>query len=252
MRIAFSFIVAGLAALALPVWAQSPDHGIVHFPGPGFHTTPVTSGAPYSAEEIRECLQVGSDGTRFTTTGPNETIYRDSEGRMRTEHTSMLGMTTPPGAPWIIEIEDPVAKVSYVLDAQAKVAHRVAWLSPPARAASSPLPAHGTRSQLTTQDLGQREIQGVMAQGNRHVERRPTGTSGSDRPFQIVEESWYSPGLQQAVLHKTSDPRSGESTIQLIHIDRSEPPASLFEAPPDYTVVDETGPFQIEWTAAKQ
>jgi TonB family protein len=44
------------------------------------------------------------------------------------------------------------------------------------------------------------------------------------------------------VLIKSVDPRSGESTQQLTNINRSEPDASLFEAPPDYAVQELKSP----------
>lgn len=257
MYLVFSSIITGVAVLAPPVWVQSQvisplTHGTTRFPGPtGIHARPVT-GAPYSAEQVQEQVTVGPDGTRFTGYNWRETIYRDSAGRIRDERTARSGMITPSGAPLIVQIQDPVGNVTYVLDTQAKVAHRVAWLPAPSRApvASSPAPDH-PRPESTTEDLGQREIGGVMAQGYRYVLRWQAGYEGSDRPFQTVREQWNSPELHEVVLEKLSDPRTGESSLKLTHISRAEQPASLFLPPPDYTVVDETRPFQIEWTAGK-
>jgi len=96
-------------------------------------------------------------------------------------------------------------------------------------------------------------IEGVAAEGHRTVQTWPTGAMGNDRPFQVVSEYWYSPEIKEAVLNKSSDPRSGENTTKLINISRNEPDPSLFMPPADYAVVDETGPFQIQWTTgAKQ
>jgi hypothetical protein len=49
-------------------------------------------------------------------------------------------------------------------------------------------------------------------------------------------------------LSKRSDPRSGETTTQILNIIRSDPDPSLFTTPADYTVVDETGPFTIRYS----
>ena len=87
-----------------------------------------------------------------------------------------------------------------------------------------------------------------MAGGHRFTQTWPTDSQGNDRPFQTTSETWFSPDLKLTVLSKNSDPRSGENTMKLIHIDRSEPPADLFQPPPDYKIVDETGPFEIQWT----
>ena len=42
------------------------------------------------------------------------------------------------------------------------------------------------------------------------------------------------------------DPRSGDSTIQILNLSRVEPDPSLFTVPPDYSVVDEAGSFTIK------
>ena len=44
--------------------------------------------------------------------------------------------------------------------------------------------------------------------------------------------------LQTIVMTKRSDPRFGETVYRLTNIQRTEPPASLFELPSDYTVND--------------
>lgn len=322
MRIAFCALAVGVAALGSAGLAQSGAttstssnngnavRGAMGFSGKAmYHGAPVV-GAPFSAQRASEHVQTGADGTRFTTTSQQETIYRDSQGRIRTERTMMVGPNPQPvNAPVIVEIQDPVANVSYELDAQHRVAHRVPWPAvpegpsagtgvsaarsgqwfssingagavsmpsampapPPPPAASgtltaaiatSPVPsrvAANTGSsagrpspEVTNEDLGQQAIEGVAAAGHRMVQTWPAGAVGNDRPFQSVSETWYSAEIKETVLSKSSDPRSGEATTKLINISRSEPDASLFIPPADYTVVDETGPFQVQWTGAKQ
>jgi hypothetical protein len=308
--------IAFLAIFALPLLAQvqaggassdvpfrAPAQGAMRFSGePAFRGAAVTA-APYSAERISEHVQVGEDGTRFTTTNAQQTIYRDSAGRTRTERRVM----GPAGAPTLIEIQDPVAKVSYTFDSQSKIAHRTALATAPnvpagsrvitsragqfsatsgagvagamavaplepgapvpsaivtsaapagvsgfvgSLAASSP-PTARPHPEIANEELGQREIEGVLAEGHRNVQTWPQGAMGNDRPFQVVSESWLSPELHEVVLSSSSDPRSGTNTTKLVKISRAEPSASLFAPPPDYTVVDETGPFEIRWTAAQ-
>jgi hypothetical protein len=58
--------------------------------------------------------------------------------------------------------------------------------------------------------------------------------------------------LSLAVLSKHVDPRSGENITRLTNIDRAEPPADLFTPPADYKIVDETGPFEIQWTGTRR
>jgi hypothetical protein len=120
--------------------------------------------------------------------------------------------------------------------------------------APNPLPARtSARPEMQREDLGEQMIEGVMAKGTRTTQTWPIGARGNDRPFQSVSEMWFSAAIRQMVLMKNSDPQRGENTTKLIHIDTSEQPISLFQPPADYSVVDETAGFEIQWTAtAKQ
>ena len=42
---------------------------------------------------------------------------------------------------------------------------------------------------------------------------------------------------------ESSDPRMGDTTYTLSNVDRSEPAASLFQVPADYTIKDQPGPM---------
>jgi hypothetical protein len=252
------------------------------FSGRGFMGTPVT-GAPYSAQRVSEHVQVAADGTRFTQNNRQETISRDSQGRIRIERSIMMGPNAPADTPTVIEIQDPVAGFSYTLDVQNKVAHRIALQTPETRrqaavgnggrvatgAIGGVLTGSSVRSsgftgvitgpatsrsapEMKQEDLGTQEIEGVAAQGHRNTTTWAAGSQGNDRPFQVVNETWFSPDLKEMVLSKTVDPRSGENTNKLINISRSEPSADLFIPPADFQVVDETGPFQVHWTSQKQ
>jgi hypothetical protein len=44
----------------------------------------------------------------------------------------------------------------------------------------------------------------------------------------------------EQLLTKRTDPRSGESTMRVTNIQRSEPDPSLFEVPSDYTIKQQT------------
>jgi hypothetical protein len=46
--------------------------------------------------------------------------------------------------------------------------------------------------------------------------------------------------LHLNMLVKHDDPRTGEQTVAITHVNRSEPPAATFEIPADYKIVDET------------
>ena len=296
---AFGQVVASSVAVAA---GPSEIHGSTRFPVPRYRGSPIL-GAPYSAKRVSEQVMVGSDGTRFTNSYDQETIYRDSQGRTRTERQTAMSRQNFE-SPLIVEISDPVAGFDYILDTQHKVAHRVqhatippgkfaagngqlipagpaavaaapaagasgsfavgggvgtaasAQVRAPAQTAGGAAPAAAVtpagqappRPQIQHEDLGEQMIEGVMARGTRTTESYPTGAVGNDRPFTSVRENWYSRELGEGVLFKSSDPRRGENTIKLIHIDRSEPPISIFQPPADYNLVDETAPFEIQWT----
>jgi hypothetical protein len=51
-----------------------------------------------------------------------------------------------------------------------------------------------------------------------------------------VFERWYSPDLQVVVKSTRTDPRFGTTTYTLNNVQRTEPAATLFTVPSDYTV----------------
>ena len=89
-------LAIGAAAQDIPVMKKL-------FPLPANVMGKEVKGAPYSADEITESLQVLADGTRISNQS-QVTVYRDGEGRVRRE------------SPTQITIWDPVANVSYTLD----------------------------------------------------------------------------------------------------------------------------------------
>lgn len=238
-----------------------------------FMGTPVT-GAPYSATQVHESVQVLADGTRITQNrGVNSvTTYRDSQGRTRTERKMFRD-----DGPTMIEINDPVAGVGYALDAGAKVAHKFALRQPPQLpkrietmgtigggggssltiSASAPPPTTAVaqpavrpaddpgasaRPRHQTESLGADTMEGVLVKGTRTTTTYPVGSVGNDREFSSYNETWFSPDLRLTVRSKNVDPRSGESTTHLTNLSRDEPDASLFQPPADYSVVEEPGP----------
>jgi hypothetical protein len=93
--------------------------------GGGGIAGPVVKGKPYSARSITESTQVLADGNRIVQRNES-TIHRDSEGRTRREQT--LGGVGPwaTGEPaTIIDIHDPVANKTYILNAVERVAREI-------------------------------------------------------------------------------------------------------------------------------
>jgi hypothetical protein len=255
--------------------------------GPAHTIGPTVTGAPYSGEEINENVKVLADGTRITQKMMARKVWRDSEGRTRTERPLGMG-SNQASMPLIVEITDPVAGFNYTLDTQNKVAHRQVIPPMPSRGvlggtvgSISTLrggiyngPAQATiaggggragsmgatiagpvsaqtdaqmRPRFANESIGTRSIDGVIAEGSRSTVTYPVGMMGNDREFSSVTETWMSPDLKIRILSKTNDPRNGESTFHIENLSRTPPDPLLFVHPPDYTVVDEAGSFTIQW-----
>ena len=196
--------------------------------------TPVT-GAPYSAVETREFQQSLPGGNQISRQEQVK-VYRDSQGRVRTERT-----VTPQGstsARTIISIFDPVGGFSYVLNPAKLTAAKVAL--PPAGSVQmrSGRGARQGTAQTQTENLGTQTVNGVPATGKRTTETIAAGEIGNTQPIQIVREVWVSTDLKVPVSIKTNDPRFGNTVMQLTNIVESEPDAALFQVPSNYTVAE--------------
>jgi hypothetical protein len=92
----------------------------------------------------------------------------------------------------------------------------------------------GAGSMITVEQLGEKAVNGVMAQGTRNLRTIPAGAIGNDRDLQMVDERWFSNDLQVMIKSINSDPRFGETTYQLTNIVRAPQDPSLFQVPNDY------------------
>jgi hypothetical protein len=89
---------------------------------------------------------------------------------------------------------------------------------------------------LKVESLGTKVINGVNAEGTRSTHTIATEEIGNSAPIQIVSERWYSADLQTVVQSTRKDPRFGTTTFSLSNIQKTEPAATLFAVPADYTV----------------
>lgn len=208
-------------------------------------------GAPYALEAVTESVQTLADGNRIVSTLTRKQ-YRDSEGRLRFDN-QMSGTgqwLTNDGTPQIVSITDPVARVHYVLDTKHATGTRAPILD------SSPTPPGpavllgpgvkitGTRklpdSYSKTEDLGKRVIVGVECHGERSTMTLPAGLMGNERAIVVTNEVWRSTELGLVILSIRNDPRSSVETYRVTRLERSEPPRSLFEVPPNYKIEEAT------------
>ena len=202
---------------------------------------PLVTGAPYSADVVTEITQTLPDGNTIRQTSTTR-VYRDSQGRTRREPAlNALGSAVPGGTvPQLAFINDPVAGVSYALDLTNHAATKTAL--PPG--AGGARPSRGPRQRpdaanVRTESLGRQTISGVPADGTRTTRTIPAGQIGNAQPIQIVSESWYSADLQLNLVSRRSDPRSGETVVQLNNLSRAEPPSTLFVVPGDFQVAEQ-------------
>ena len=233
--------------------------------------TKVVKGAPFSAEIVTESIQTLSDGNRIVQRSSSR-VYRDSEGRVRREEDRD---SRGPA----ISITDPVAGASFTLDTENRVASqtsniaglrvtealqslqrkleetrkhvedlrkveiaRAAAETGRAAAETARAAAEAARAgeQTTVEQLPERIIEGVRAQGVRRTTTIAAGAIGNELPIEIVSEEWTSPELKMLVMTERKDPRVGTSTYRIANINRAEPDRYLFEVPSDYTV-NQTG-----------
>ncbi len=207
----------------------------------------LVTGAPFSGVAVTESTQTLADGNHITHKTQSN-VFRDSQGRVRKEIAfSGFGPMAASGEPKsFVVISDPVAKSNFVLHPDTKVAeqmghagHEMKGLARGSafeekmQARQEAEIAAGT---LKKEDLGTQVIGGVSTQGTRLTHTIPAGQIGNEKPILVVHETWFSNDLQIVVMSKRSNPMGGTTTYTLTNIQRTEPAASLFAVPSDYTV----------------
>jgi hypothetical protein len=203
---------------------------------------------------------------------------RDSQGRTRQDAAlPPIGNLSATNAPHLVFIMDPVTQVSYTLNVTDKTAQKISMPPNGATMAGGAAPGPGKtlivqmsdartssgqvplppfpppgaqpgmvmfkssaeeNAQVTTEDLGSQNMEGVTVNGVRTTRAIPIGQIGNDQAISIVTEVWTSPELKTVVYSKRSDPRIGEQTFKLTNILRGEPDPALFTVPSDYKVMD--------------
>jgi hypothetical protein len=212
----------------------------------GMHGGKTVTGAPFSAVAISISTQTLADGNQISHKTQTN-LFRDSQGRFRKEVTlPAIGPLATSGQPKsFIFINDPVASTNFVLHPDEKMAEQMGrprgGMKGPmkgemkGKAGSWEAKAEAS-GDFKKEDLGTQTIAGVSAQGTRYTRTIPVGQIGNEKAIVIVSERWYSADLQMTVMSKRSDPRFGETTYTITNIQRTEPSASLFTVPADYTV----------------
>ena len=245
---------------------------------------PAVVGMPYSAEQVTETVQTLADGTHIRQKQRAQNMYRDSAGRTRMEMPA-FGPAMNDGVKIVRIVDvvggyeytlDDQNKIAHrvMVEVAQPMPKRVAtgasgtgtlqWFNTQAFSVPGPVTISGPvtsmplpravpqggagdapRPEMQSEDLGTQMIEGVNARGHRTTQTWPVDSVGNDRPIIVVFENWFSDQLGTTVLTKNNDPRHGETTTALKNVNLAEPDPSLFQPPPGYQIVDESGPFQI-------
>jgi hypothetical protein len=181
--------------------------------------TPVV---PVSATTERRTVVTLANGNTLENTTSGRYL-RDSSNRVRREEGPL------------ITISDPIARTTVILDTRSKTGRRVVLLN----RTQDPSPVVTRSGQPTTsQDLGERTIDGILTKGKQHVNVIPAnGKLGNKQPIEMRTQIWYSEELQLPLLTTVSSPLS-EATIRMTIESQAEPDPSLFIVPADYKISD--------------
>jgi hypothetical protein len=251
--------MAGVLALgaASMLTAQTPSVAVDHAAGPGpgivagpeiatgfdggeFHgfgaRTPVT-GAPYSALRTTTRVETLANGSTITHTNQVKEA-RDSSGR--TYLASVPSAAEGGEAHSFVRVFDPVGRESISWSSNAKQATVVHLPEPGQYAGARGFAAgenggrpqfRGNSDAVTTESLGSKTINGVVADGTRVTRVIAAGKIGNSEAITITHDTWVAQDLKLEVERVDTDPRYGTTTVEVTNLSRAEPSAALFQAP---------------------
>jgi hypothetical protein len=261
----FALSQAAFAQMPLPFYTSRGIYARGAYRGAASLRVPpppiqLMEGAPYSGqwEDVRSFIS--SSGIR-TTSRRGLRVFRDAQGRIRSEAYLGGGPKPERGVPTLVEIQDPVAGFICIMDDVNRVAHRIKTSVTPqpnmeqlttrdvpamvaaARAVSRSEAAPAPQESL--EDLGAQLMNGALVHGTRMV-RALRGAAGNGLPLTDTRDIWYAPDLNLIVSVVMSAP-TGTTVQRLADLRRGPPDPSLFLVPPNYRIVDESGSFEITW-----
>jgi len=211
------------------------------------------TGLPFSADVEEENDKFLADGNHIHYEVHGK-IFRDSEGRMRTETEAPVFNSN--SKPFVhINITDMVEGRIIFLDMEHKIA-TVTLLGRPTAVAALTIPKDSANQNPKIQpvptvpehrlptpsrnpapeDLGTSQIEGFTVQGTRSTHIMNAGMIGNDRPIATTTERWFSLELKMDLVKITDSPDGGRHVRKLVNIHAGEPDPLLFQIPPDFKV----------------
>jgi hypothetical protein len=231
--LAFAILFSPTAFCQETASTPPPYRGVEQQIG-GVFVTPVPN-VPFTATAEVESSQVLPDGSTEQKKTYNN-IARDSAGRIYNERRTLV----PPsfnGTPRIVSMHlyDPQNRLSTFMDPFTHIARETVLPMPevdPSRQVTS--------SSAQGEDLGSDTMENVEVHGTRKSKTIPAQFSGTGQAIVVTDEYWYSADLHLNMLVKHNDPRTGEQTVSVTHVNRAEPDQTMFQVPSGYKIVDET------------
>jgi hypothetical protein len=206
--------------------------------GPDIFVTPIPD-APFSAVIHVQRTEVAPNG-KVSNLQTIREIGRDSRGRIYNERRMLLpvGDRATPELLGIL-IYDPQTRTSTRLDVPNRTFFTSTVNRPPATVPpaflASPAGTNLPQNQFVKEeDLGVHEIDGVSAHGIRETQTIPTETSGIGKEVVITDEYWYSQDLRINLRIRHSDARTGNVTMEVTHIARTDPDPARFQIQEGY------------------
>ncbi len=205
----------------------------------------LVTGKPFSASRLIQVTKIAQDGSRLPVGAARELLFRDSEGRLRMEASSLPDPSKPDLAsavePVSITIVDVTKKLSYSVDVRKRTARRrTIDIFPPV----PPLPDNlldNRDPNFIMEGLGTRIIQGITVTGLRTTARISPGATYPGG--EIIYENWGSPEMPKSLLKTIVNSQTDEETKEeLIEIRFEMQDPGLFQLPQDYELVDEPQP----------
>jgi len=159
------------------------------------------------------------EGAAPLTTSEELKIYRDSQGRVRTEDFN------PKGQLVTVTIQDPIKNTWTMM----KVAGKTVYTQD-IRRFGVPPPGKG----WIVEPLPSRVIDGIPADGVRYTRTIPASDDGNKPVETIVEEDWLSSKLGVVLQRTVQSERIGKTTDTVSDFKQVEPDPTLFTVPSDY------------------
>jgi hypothetical protein len=196
---------------------------------------PDVPGKPFSATLVLEFEGIWPDGSSEIRRTIN-LIARDSQGRTHNEVRRLMPQYFH-GSPELMSVRlfDPLTRIRIVCDPSLHIARQQFVPKRPGTTAPPNPSVH-------IEDLGTTTLNGLQARGTRRTSTIPSNESETGEPFKIEDETWYSDDLHLNLLVRHFDSRVGVETIGVSNLKREEPPASMFQVPQGYKIMDVTSP----------